>query len=569
MTLLWEIEPAGLTVAPSGKVESIMLAAIELASIPGHGPSRVFADGRWVLRLDAADSQGQLNSAANAVAMPANGALAMMVRYPATLLSAQYGSWSGLQWLTSDYSGWWEMGLDYATAPHQRSRLRAAGGAFSQIDAAVSDNAWHVHTVTWTPAGSVLYLDGVQVGASASPVGDFTGKVGQLVFFTFGSDLASPPDVAYVALHDGAPDVAALSAAVVAAHQGVPPTVWEFDPATVTGVSNGSPISGTYAGWTFTGNPTFVASGPGGRPAVRCTMDALVGLANSTSPGTVAIAITTGVLTVAATHGLVVGDAVQLQGVTDAAPLVSGTTYYVASIPTGTTLTVAATLGGAYIPTTTAGTASGITKMAALAIPEYRTLHVVAAVTTPGAALSSVMMGAHQLYLRGGAFGISASNLLSASADAAGRDPLGLHVYSVTNGGNGFILYMDGIRVASVAADVGSTESVSIRGGGSPSDISFVRAIMTDGEGTAAQVAAFAGVYVGVSRTISWGAPLATGGSPVTGYRVRTLVGGVLAGQTLGPAVVSLQKVMAPGDAVQVIAVNALGESAPVEVVVP
>ena len=81
-----------------------------------------------------------------------------------------------------------------------------------------------------------------------------------------------------------------------------------------------------------------------------------------TSLGTVVIAITSGVLTVSAAHGLAIGDAVQLQGVVPGAPLASGVTYYVNTVPTTTTLTLAATLGGALIVTTSAGTATGITK---------------------------------------------------------------------------------------------------------------------------------------------------------------------------------------------------------------
>ena len=78
------------------------------------------------------------------------------------------------------------------------------------------------------------------------------------------------------------------------------------------------------------------------------------------SIGTVTIAITTGVLTTSVTHGLAVGNAVQLAGVTGGAPLVSGTTYYVQSVPSSTTLTLSATLGGSAIVTTTSGTATGI-----------------------------------------------------------------------------------------------------------------------------------------------------------------------------------------------------------------
>jgi hypothetical protein len=91
-----------------------------------------------------------------------------------------------------------------------------------------------------------------------------------------------------------------------------------------------------------------------------------------TSIGTVVVAITSGVLTTSVAHNLQVGNPVQLQGVTGGAPFVSGVTYYVQSIPTGTTLTLALTAGGASIATTTAGTATGIilvTGAYSLAIP--------------------------------------------------------------------------------------------------------------------------------------------------------------------------------------------------------
>lgn len=96
-----------------------------------------------------------------------------------------------------------------------------------------------------------------------------------------------------------------------------------------------------------------------------------------TSAGSVTIAITTGVLTVSAAHSLSIGDAVQLQGVTGGAPLASLTTYYVQSVPTGTTLTLALTSGGAAIATTTSGTATGIVKVTgayALTIPDASTI---------------------------------------------------------------------------------------------------------------------------------------------------------------------------------------------------
>ena len=96
-----------------------------------------------------------------------------------------------------------------------------------------------------------------------------------------------------------------------------------------------------------------------------------------TSLGTVAVAITTGVLTVSAAHGLSIGDSVQLGTMTNAAPLVTGVTYYVVSVPTSTTLTVAATLGGAFIPTTTSGSSASIVKVTGpytLTIPDPSTV---------------------------------------------------------------------------------------------------------------------------------------------------------------------------------------------------
>ena len=94
---------------------------------------------------------------------------------------------------------------------------------------------------------------------------------------------------------------------------------------------------------------------------------------NAVTLGSVTIAITTGVVTVSAAHTLAVGDPVVLGAMTAAAPLVAGTTYYVQSIPTATTLTLAATVGGALIATTTAGSSLSITKVTgayALAIPD-------------------------------------------------------------------------------------------------------------------------------------------------------------------------------------------------------
>lgn len=81
------------------------------------------------------------------------------------------------------------------------------------------------------------------------------------------------------------------------------------------------------------------------------------------SLGTVSVALTTGVLTVSAAETLVVGDRVVLGAMTNGAPLVAGVTYFVASVPSSTTLTVAATRGGAAIATTSAGSSVSIQRL--------------------------------------------------------------------------------------------------------------------------------------------------------------------------------------------------------------
>lgn len=81
------------------------------------------------------------------------------------------------------------------------------------------------------------------------------------------------------------------------------------------------------------------------------------------SLGTVTVDITTGVLTVSAAHGLLVNESVVLGTMTNGAPLAAATSYYVASVPTTTTLTLSATQGGAPIVTTSAGSSVSITKV--------------------------------------------------------------------------------------------------------------------------------------------------------------------------------------------------------------
>lgn len=97
----------------------------------------------------------------------------------------------------------------------------------------------------------------------------------------------------------------------------------------------------------------------------------------SVSLGTVAIVASTGVLTVSATHGLVVNDPIQLGTITGTTGVVAGTTYYVKTAPTGTTLTLSATVGGAALVLTTDGSAASIIKVTgaySLAIPDASTI---------------------------------------------------------------------------------------------------------------------------------------------------------------------------------------------------
>lgn len=82
------------------------------------------------------------------------------------------------------------------------------------------------------------------------------------------------------------------------------------------------------------------------------------------SLGTVTVSLATPALfTVSAAHGLAVNEAVVLGTMTTGAPFIAGTSYFVASVPTTTTLTLAATLGGVAIASTTAGSSVSITRV--------------------------------------------------------------------------------------------------------------------------------------------------------------------------------------------------------------
>lgn len=74
-----------------------------------------------------------------------------------------------------------------------------------------------------------------------------------------------------------------------------------------------------------------------------------------------AVTFTAGTITTATAHGRVAGDAINFGTVTGTPGVTSGTTYFVLTAPTATTLTVTATLGSSTPVTITTGTATGVT----------------------------------------------------------------------------------------------------------------------------------------------------------------------------------------------------------------
>lgn len=103
----------------------------------------------------------------------------------------------------------------------------------------------------------------------------------------------------------------------------------------------------------------------------------LGGGALGVSLGTVSIAITTGLVTVSAPIDLVVGDSLRLGAMTGASPLVQGVTYFVESMPTSDSLTLAATKGGAVIVTTSAGSSISIQQWTQLTVPQSMALKAI------------------------------------------------------------------------------------------------------------------------------------------------------------------------------------------------
>lgn len=89
----------------------------------------------------------------------------------------------------------------------------------------------------------------------------------------------------------------------------------------------------------------------------------LLGFDTPVGGATVTAVAATDVFTTASAHGLAIGDRIIFLTVTGAAPIAVGTTYYVLTVPSGTTFTLSLTSGGAVLDITTAGTAGTIAKM--------------------------------------------------------------------------------------------------------------------------------------------------------------------------------------------------------------
>lgn len=80
------------------------------------------------------------------------------------------------------------------------------------------------------------------------------------------------------------------------------------------------------------------------------------------SIGTGTIVASTGVITASATHGLAVGDPVILGAITTTTGVTAGVIYYALTVPSATTFTLSATVGGSALTLTTNGSTASITK---------------------------------------------------------------------------------------------------------------------------------------------------------------------------------------------------------------
>lgn len=128
---------------------------------------------------------------------------------------------------------------------------------------------------------------------------------------------------------------------------------------------------------------------------------------------------------------------------------------------------------------------------------------------------------------------------------------------------SGIALHLDGVEVASLSTPIASYGS----GGYLPAGDHF-RVLRWDVRLTSSEILAASEVLLDAytpRATIAWGEPLHDGGSPVTGYIVRRLGGDGVTSTRVGPDVFEVEMPIG-GVAYQVVAVNAEGHGAPVEV---
>lgn len=123
------------------------------------------------------------------------------------------------------------------------------------------------------------------------------------------------------------------------------------------------------------------------------------------------------------------------------------------------------------------------------------------------------------------------------------------------------VLYPSGLVDASVTTGAtGSFRALIFEADVASSSLAFVSTLLAPSYGCTAfmQVSASAPV-------LSWDAPASDGGSPLTGYVLRIFDGVAVVEHKLGADVTTFQMPKTPGGSVQLAAVNAVGESAPIE----
>lgn len=220
MALLWDLDPATMTLGASGGVETITTAGpVFVASGATEGPTLPVTDGNVALRLNGIASPDTAALTSDApVALPATGAFVVAMSVSATLLADEYGWLSIFQWYSVSQVEKWEFILtDYPAPSHvlAQARTATASPAFTEAVSTPPDSGRHVWIYTWSPTGTVLFLDGVQVAAGTTPVlGDLSTYTGSMNISNSGSPNVAPVDIFYAAMHSDVVDAVTLTAAV-------------------------------------------------------------------------------------------------------------------------------------------------------------------------------------------------------------------------------------------------------------------------------------------------------------------------------------------------------------------